>query len=175
MVRPQQMPTLPARWSARSAIGVVLAVLGVAALLLVTPVQVTADSMRPTMRSGDHVLALRTVFGLGRDPGRGTVVTAHEPRSGQLLVKRVVAVAGDRVGIEDGYLVVNGRRPHEPRVDHDSVDSTYFGPVRVPAGAVFLMGDNRGNSLDSRDFGAVPTKEITGTVLVRLWPPTILR
>jgi signal peptidase I len=55
-------------------------------------------------------------------------------------------------------------------VDYASIDGSYFGPVRVPRGDVFLLGDNRGNSEDSRDFGAVPEGAVVGRVLLRVWP-----
>jgi signal peptidase I len=80
-------------------------------------------------------------------------------------------LAGDRVGLEDGVLVVNGRRVREGYADPEAIDSVYFGPVTVPAGRVFVLGDNRANSQDSRDFGAVPTKNIMGRAIARVWPP----
>ena len=92
-------------------------------------------------------------------------MTLHGPDNGQLLVKRVAAVGGDTVGIEDGVLVVNGRPVRESYVNHDSVDSVYFGPVTVPNGSVFVRGDNRSASVDSRSFGAVPLGDIEGRVL----------
>jgi signal peptidase I len=82
----------------------------------------------------------------------------------------VVAVGGDEVGIEDGYLVVNGHTVEEPYVDHRVLDGVYFGPVTVPPGSVFMMGDNRANSVDSRTFGPVRRDTIVGRVMVRIWP-----
>ena len=94
----------------------------------------------------------------------------REPGSGDLVLKRIVAVGGDVVGIEDGELVVNRRHPAEPYADPASIDSEYFGPVTVPAGAVFVLGDNRANSVDSRDFGVVPVTNLVGRVRARIWP-----
>lgn len=124
------------------------------------------------MHAGDHVLTLRHLPGLHDPAHRGALVTARDPWTGALLVKRVMAVGGDRVGIDDGRLVVNGHRPREPYVDHSRVDSTFFGPARVPAGSVFLLGDNRDDSRDSRDFGPVRDDRVTGEIFVRLWPPS---
>ena len=98
-------------------------------------------------------------------------MVANSP-SGGLVVKRVAAVGGDTVGIEDGVLVVNGEAEREGYVDYGSVDGFYFGPVDVPPGEVFLLGDNRANSEDSRDFGPVREDEVVGRVLVRVWPVT---
>jgi signal peptidase I len=85
------------------------------------------------------------------------------------MVKRVVALAGDRVGLADGRLVVNGQRQSEDYVDLASVDSVYFGPEVVPAGSVFVLGDDRADSVDSRDYGPVPLDRVLGRVLWRLW------
>jgi signal peptidase I len=145
----------------------VLAVL-VGGSLVVEPVRVASGSMSPTYSTGDELLVRRS--GLGADrPGRGDVVVLRALDGGGLLVKRVAAVAGDRVGIRDGRLVVNGDVVAEPYVDHARVDGTYFGPVDVPAGSVFVLGDNRSDSVDSRDFGPVPWARVEGLVVLRLW------
>ena len=104
-----------------------------------------------------------------RDPRRGDVIVFRAPPSGELMIKRVAAVAGDQVGIEDGELVVNRHRTAQPYVDHSTVDGTYFGPVHVPRGAVWVLGDARFGSVDSRTYGSVPVDAIVGRVLVQLW------
>ena len=154
----------------RIALPILLVVLAAGLLYSIEPVRVHADSMQPTLRSGDEVLVDRLSLVL-RAPHRGEIVVANAPDIG-LVVKRVAAVGGDTVGIEDGVLVVNGHAEKEGYVDYASIDGSYFGPVRVAPGAVFLLGDNRGNSEDSRDFGAVPEDDVLGRVLVRLWPVT---
>ncbi|MFD5514819.1 signal peptidase I [Streptomyces sp. NPDC127066] len=134
---------------------------------LVEPVRVESTSMEPTLMSGDHLLVDDRAY---RD---------HPPRPGDLvvfdgadatLVKRVVAVGGDTVAIEDGVLEVNGSAVEEPAVDPKTVDGMYYGPARVPAGTVFVLGDNRRHSVDSRQFGPVPVGEVTGRVILRWWP-----
>ena len=134
------------------------------------PVGVPSASMAPTLRPGDHVLVDKLPYRFG-EPRRRDVVVLRRPGSDELLVKRVVAVGGDRVGIEDGVLYVNGRAIREPFVDRRMVDSVYFGPVRVRAGTVFVLGDRRWDSVDSRTFGAVPIRRVLGRVDVRIWPP----
>jgi signal peptidase I len=133
------------------------------------PMGVPTGSMTPTLRAGDSVLVNKLAYRFG-DPKRRDIVVFHRPASGELMLKRIVAVGGDRVGVEDGVLNVNGRAIREPFLDHRLVDSVYFGPVRVPAGAVFVMGDLRSNSVDSRVFGAVPRRRILGRVDLRIWP-----
>jgi signal peptidase I len=94
----------------------------------------------------------------------------NDPRTGELIVKRVVATAGDSVGIENGLLIVNGRTVAENYVDNHDMDGFYFGPDTVPPGQVFLLGDNRAESVDSRAFGPVAVGSIEGRVLMRIWP-----
>jgi signal peptidase I len=149
-----------------------LLVLGILAAALVRalvlePVVVPTDSMAPTIEPGEH-LVVRHGLGVG-DPVAGDVVLLEAP-TGQLMVKRVVAVGGQRVGIRDGRLVVDGTVQAEPYTDPDAIDSVYFGPVDVPAGQVFVLGDNRFGSEDSREYGSVPLSAVEGKVLGAWWP-----
>ena len=130
------------------------------------PVRVDGDSMAPTLRSGDVVLVDRT-----GSPRVGQVLLVRDPTDGRPVVKRVVAVGGQTVEIRDAYLYVDGIRVDEPYVDHSGIDGVYFGPSSVPAGSVFVLGDSRDGSIDSRVFGPVPVAAVTGHVVLRLWPP----
>ena len=158
----------PRRWWPAAA-AVVLAVV-LARAFVAEPFRIDSGSMLPTLRAGDQVLVDKRAY---RDalPRRGDLVIFHAPRSGEVTLKRAIGLPGDTVAIEDGVLVVNGRRRQEPYADAHAIDSVYFGPARVPADAVFVLGDNRADSLDSRDFGAVPHRDLMGRVQVRLWPP----
>jgi signal peptidase I len=131
------------------------------------PLVVSTSSMSPTLEPGQRVLTWK--LGAGDATWhRGDVVSLRH--DGQVWLKRVVAVGGDTVGLRDGRLFVDGHVVHEPWADPELIDSVYFGPVRVPAGSVFVMGDNRANSEDSRSFGAVPESELTGRVVAVVWP-----
>jgi signal peptidase I len=163
-LRPQRSR---AWWLAAGALLIALAVLVRA--YVAEPFAIPSESMAPTLLPGDHVLVEKLSSHFG-SPRRGDLVVFRQPDGGSLAVKRIVGVAGDRVGIEDGILAVNGHRQRESYVDQRQVDSVYFGPVVVPSGDVFVMGDNRADSHDSRDYGAVPTRSLIGRVLVRLWP-----
>ena len=147
----------------------------IAALLLVRsfafePVRVRSDSMAPALSPGAMLLIDKVTFH-NRDPHRGEIVVTVDPRNGGSIIKRVVAVGGDSVGIEDGLLVVNGLPVVESYVDNDNMDGYYFGPDAVPPGHVFLLGDNRDTSEDSRAFGPIEVDDIDGKVLVKFWPP----
>jgi signal peptidase I len=152
----------------------VLAAVAVLTIVLVRffvaePFRIPSESMSPTLRPGDQALVAK----VGGTANRGDLVAFHAPQTGEIMLKRVVAVGGDTVGLEDGVLVVNGRPQREAYVeDPDAVDSVYFGPVRVAPGSVFVLGDNRGNSDDSREFGAVPADRIIGEAVARVWPPS---
>ena len=133
---------------------------------VVEPVRVAGISMSPTLAKGDVVLVNK------RDsaPERGDLITLRSPQDDERMLKRVVGVGGDVVEIRDAILFVNGVEAKEPFVDHKSIDALYYGPVTVSAGAVLVMGDARADSIDSRTYGEVPLKDVTGTVLARIWP-----
>lgn len=133
------------------------------------PFGITTDSMDPTLRAGDSVLAVKFVYRLG-EPRRGDVVLFEAPNDGAPTIKRVVGLPGDTVAVRDGVLFVNGEKKWEGYVDYGLTDSTFLGPAHVPEGHVYLMGDNRVNSLDSRSYGPVPEADLLGRVLLRVWP-----
>jgi signal peptidase I len=151
---------------------VTLLVLGVLLLLratVATPVRVSSASMEPTFAAGDTVLVSQQRPELD-DLDRGDLVTFVSPEDDRRAVKRVVGLPGDSLVIKDSVLYVNDRAVDEPYVDHALIDAYYSRTFTVPEGRVFLLGDNRGNSVDSRDYGAVPVDDLLGRVVVRLWP-----
>ena len=147
----------------------VLAVLLVLRETVATPVRISSASMEPTFDVGNVVLVSQQPPGL-EDLNHGDLVTFTSPEDGRRTVKRVVGLPGDSVVIKDSVLYVNDRVVDEPYVDHAAIDAYYSRTYTVPDGRVFLLGDNRGNSIDSRDYGAVPVGDLLGRVLVRLWP-----
>lgn len=154
----------------------IVAVVAVVVLLLAVrawvaePFRIPSGSMEPTLRPGDQVLVDKLAY-RGDLPSRGDLAAFQRPGSGDVFLKRVVGLPGDTVEMRDGYLYVDHKRLREPFVDHSRVDSVFFGPVHVPRGRVFLMGDNRGDSIDSRDFGAIPRDDLIGRVALLFWPP----
>lgn len=161
------------RWRNAALVGL-LAIVALGLLLaplVAEPFRIPSASMAPTIQAGDHVIVDKRAY---RDavPERGELAVFHAPGAGEVTLKRVIGVPGDRVAIEDGVLMVNGHRQREPYADPASIDSEFFGPVTVRPGTVFVLGDNRADSIDSRDFGAVPVDRLIGRVAARIWPPT---
>lgn len=132
---------------------------------------IPSESMNPTLEVGDRVVVNKFIYRFV-EPEKGDLVLFEEPAGeGPIAIKRVVGTPGDKIAVWDGVLFVNGERQKEPYVDHQRADSTFFGPEIVPEGGVFVMGDNRTNSLDSRSYGTVPAEDVLGRVFLRLWPP----
>ena len=156
--------TAASRSWARLAVAAV-ALLAVLLLTALEPLRVSSGSMSPTLEAGDQVLIDKISVRL-RPPTQGDLVVFRDPQYHELVVKRLVAQGGQTVAIEDAVLVIDGTVRHEPQVDLSRIDSTYFGPVTVPPNAVFVMGDNRSDSIDSRTYGAIPLDELVGRVVL---------
>jgi signal peptidase I len=158
-----QAARVPVRVIASALVGLVVVV-----VLLVTavePLRVSSQSMTPTLTAGDQVLVDK-LTGRWRAPAVGDVVVFRDPVGDALVVKRVVALAGQTVGLEDGELVVDSAVRHEPQVDVSRIDGSYFGPVTVPPDAVFVLGDNRAESIDSRIYGPIRVDDLVGRVVL---------
>jgi signal peptidase I len=166
------VPGGPARPAARRVVVglLVLAAVAGARTGLATPVRVSSGSMLPTLAPGDVVVTSRLALEVD-DVDRGDLVTFVSPQDGERALKRVVGLPGDRVVIKDAVLHVNDSPVHEPHVDHELIDAYYSKTYLVPDGHVFVLGDHRSTSTDSRDYGPVAAGDVTGRVLVRLWPP----
>lgn len=146
-----------------------LLVFGVVRPFVAEPFAITTASMDPTLKAGDSVLATKFAYRFA-EPERGDLALFEAPADGAPTIKRIVGVAGDKIAVRDGVLFVNGEKTTEGYVDYNLTDSTFFGPTYVPEGHVYVMGDNRSNSLDSRSYGPVPEADLLGEVSLRAWP-----
>ncbi|HEX2196947.1 MAG TPA: signal peptidase I [Actinomycetota bacterium] len=159
---------------------------------------IPSASMEPTLVEGDRVLVEKLSYRWG-EPERGdvvvfekefaTVALTHDdpfwediasalkglfgfPTGGtQDFIKRVMAVEGDTIEGREGRVYVNGEPVEEPYLT-EGTETSPFGPVEVPEDMIFVMGDNRGNSDDSRAFGPIPVDEVVGHAFLLLWPPS---
>ena len=181
----------------REAAGVLFLAVVVAVLVKVFLVQaffIPSESMIPTLEIDDRVLVSRIAYVLD-GPDRGEVIVFDMPmeyedppepiwesmvrhvveavgiRVARVedLIKRVIAVGGDRLEVRDNRVVVNGLVLDEPYVP-PGARMADLGPVYIPDGHVWVMGDNRDNSRDSRSFGPVPVDTIVGRAFIRFWP-----
>jgi signal peptidase I len=153
-------------------LAVLILVAGFAVLLLAAkPYMVPTDSMRPTLLTGDYVFVTNS-------PGtlrRGDIAWFHPPagpNSGNVFVKRIIGVSGDRIRIVAGAVDRNGQRLAEPYAVYDSIrhnPSAENTETVVPPNAYYVLGDNRENSMDSRNFGCVPVENFVGKPLFRYW------
>jgi signal peptidase I len=132
---------------------------------------IPSESMVPTLRVGDRVLVNKFIYRF-TEPERGDIIVFESVEGGgDDLIKRVVGVPGDEISVRGGKLVVNGEPQKEPYLNRKYPDRSFAAPTTVPEGHVFVMGDNRANSRDSRFFGPVPEKKIEGEAFLLFWPP----
>jgi signal peptidase I len=169
--------------------------LGIQAFL-VKPFRIPSESMVPTLEVGQRVLVDRVSFRFG-DPGRNDVVVFKPPagadgntcgvepprgaacaeptpeRSDTNFIKRVVGLPGDRLRVVDGAVYINGRRQDSSFAELDATCPICNLPteITIPEDHYFMMGDNRGESADSREWGPVPKKWIIGKAFMTYWPP----
>lgn len=134
--------------------------------------RVDGSSMENTLHTEERVLVNKFIYRWQiRSPQHGDIIVFQYPRQPDRdFIKRVVAVAGDRVELREGRVYVNGVLfPEAATVRMTDQD---MGPVTVPADSVWVLGDNRTNSEDSRFFGEVPLRNIRGLAFARIWPLT---
>jgi signal peptidase I len=173
---------------------VALAIAVVIKSFLIQPFYIPSESMLPTIEVNDRVMVSKLSYRFG-SPQRGDIVVFKSPFNGDAgeesiadlvmrhvfealgiraasaedFIKRIAAVEGDRVEIHDNKVWVNGDALEEPYIPND-VRMNDEAPQVVPAGHVFVMGDNRDESFDSRRFGPIPVEDIVGEAVVRIWP-----
>ena len=146
-------------------------IFGVVEPFVVEDYKIPSESMVPTLEIEDRLFVNKFIYRF-IDPERGDIVVFKSVEGGEEdLIKRVVAVPGDMVEVRDGELYVNGQTQEGSYVNREFPDRSYYGPNTVPEGHVFVMGDNRANSRDSRFFGPVPYENIEGEAFLLFWPP----
>ena len=140
-------------------------------LFLVQPRVVHGQSMEPSLHENERVIVDLLSYRF-RAPEHGEIIVLDIPerQSGPPLIKRVMGIPGDLIEIKSGAVYRNGVKLNEPYLDQ--ITPGHMAPQRVPEEHVFVLGDNRGCSNDSRYFGMVPFESILGRAWVRYWPPS---
>lgn len=166
----------------RSALSVVITIVAIlaASYLLRTFVfqsyEIPSASMEETIMTGDLLIGEKVSYRFS-SPEAGQIVTFEDPEiPSRILIKRIIATEGQTVDLRDGNVYIDGERQFESYTDgkpsyplpNSKADITY--PYTVPAGHVWVMGDNRTNSQDSRYFGAIPVSSISSKAVLVYWP-----
>lgn len=159
---------------------IMVAVIAIALRMFVfVPYEIPSGSMETTIMTGDMVFSEKISY-YSRAPQSGDIVTFSDPQyPDRTLIKRVIAVEGQTVDLIDGTVHVDGYPLDEPYTNgkrsnpemhptNPSADIVY--PYKVPEGHVWVMGDSRTNSQDSRYFGAIPVSSVSGRAIVIYWP-----
>ena len=131
-------------------------------------VRVDGTSMVPTLENGEFMLVSKLSYRFG-DVQRGDIIVFHFPRNPEEeLVKRVIGLPGDHVSVQAGAVSVNGQLLNEPYI---AAAPGYSGEWDVSEGQLFVLGDNRNNSNDSKDWGLLPFDKVVGKAILIYWPP----
>lgn len=132
----------------------------------------SGPSMQPNLYQGDRMMVERVSYRFHL-PNRGDVVVADRPGEETSLVKRVMGLPGETIEVQDGHVSINGELLTEPWVSY--FGGPDYGPQVIPEGYIFIVGDNRSASLDSRSIGPVELNSIEGRVCLVYWPPEQLQ
>ncbi|HEX4863876.1 MAG TPA: signal peptidase I [Acidimicrobiales bacterium] len=156
---------------------VILAIAVLAAFLIrsfaIEPFFIPSGSMEPTLQIGDRVLVNKLSYDL-HSVHRGDIVVFKKPANDYSpgvkdLIKRVIGLPGETISAHDGVVFIDSRKLSEPWLPKGETTGS-FPPMLIPHGEYFMMGDNRGDSADSRIIGPVTDKLFIGRAFVRVWP-----
>jgi len=133
-------------------------------------VRVDGFSMRPTLEDGEFVLVSKMSY-LFAPAQRGDIIVFHFPMNPEEeLIKRVIGLPGDHVSVSAGVVSVNGQVLNEPYI---AATPSYSDEWEVMEGQLFVLGDNRNNSNDSKDWGMLPARNVVGKAVLIYWPPPL--
>lgn len=168
-------------WEWTKALLIAFAIAAFIRYFLFTPIVVDGDSMMPTLENGDRMIVNKFSYKIG-EPERFDIVVFHAPEQKD-YIKRVIGLPGDYVEYKDDQLYINGEAIDEPYLDAYKAqisEGNLTGDFSlkdidpsldvIPEGHVFVMGDNRRFSKDSRHIGIVDQKEIIGNTSIIFWP-----
>ncbi|MCF6094344.1 signal peptidase I [Microaerobacter geothermalis] len=161
-------------WVKALAFAVVLAIL--IRSFLFAPFVVDGESMMPTLKDRERLIVNKFIYLIG-EPKKGDIIVFHATPEKD-YIKRVIALGGETVEVRNDQLYVNGEPVDEPYLEPEKKQARLdgfpltgdFGPVFVPEGSIFVMGDNRRNSKDSRMIGPIPKERVVGRADIVFWP-----
>lgn len=156
-----------------------VAVFALAWIFLAEPLEVTGASMEPTLLNSEQIIVEKLSMNLN-DLKRGDIIVFNSPQNPDvLLVKRLIGLPGDKVMISEGSVYLNGEKLEEMYVGAQITEGKKKLPegqlATVPVDTFFLLGDNRENSTDSRDFGPIKQDEVVGKAVVVYYPLSNIR
>lgn len=146
-------------------------------MFIVSPIVVDGPSMLPTLHDRDHMIVNKFIYRV-TEPKRFDIVIFHATVQKD-FIKRIIGLPGEHVMVKDNVLYINGEVVDEPFLDDEngllytedfSMETLPGGYETVPDGYVFVLGDNRNNSTDSRSLGVIPIDEIVGKASIIYWP-----
>ncbi|WKA53223.1 signal peptidase I [Planococcus shixiaomingii] len=169
-------------WEWGKALFIAIAVAGIVRFFLFAPIVVDGESMNPTLKNGNRMLVNKIGYTIGK-PDRNDIVVFHTTQ-GKDYIKRVIGVPGDHIAYENDQLYINGKAQDEPYLSSIKKQQSFVGGTLtedftleqltemevIPEGYVFVLGDNRRKSTDSRIFGLVPLDEMIGSTNYVFWP-----
>ena len=148
-------------------------------LVLLQPHKIKGASMEPNYHDGQILLTDKISYRF-KDPKRGDVIIFKSPTNSEEFIKRIIGLPGEKIEIKNGLVIINGQILNEPYLPDQT--NTFAGiffqnkeSVLVPDGKYFVLGDNRINSADSRVFGFIKRKDITGKAWIIYWPINQMR
>lgn len=156
---------------------VFMAILVMIYLFIISPQEINGASMEPNFYNRELILTNKIIYKL-KPPKRGDVVIFKSPKNKEIdYIKRVIAVPGETIKLENSTFYINGQKLEEPYLPSTTYTSggsclTEGAQIIIPEGKYFLAGDNRAHSSDSREFCPVPLVDFIGQALLRYWPVT---
>jgi signal peptidase I len=137
--------------------------------MVVQNFRIEGRSMEPTLFPNEYLLVNKLSYGPLGDPQRGDIIVFQAWNDDKDFIKRVVGIPGDEIQIRDDKVYVNGVPLAEPYLTQPTTDTV--GPITLGADEYYVLGDNRGNSSDSRTYGPLPRNRIVGKAWLTYWPP----
>jgi len=171
-VKPRRSPRKSWQKEVREWVVSIVMAIGIALLIqnyAFAQAQVHQSSMYGTLEEGQRLVEDKLSYRFS-EPERGDIVIIDGPESDLRLIKRLIALPGDTVDMREGAVYLNGAKLDEPYANGQTFPNGLELPLTVPEGKVFVLGDNRERSIDSRQLGLIASSSLEGKAVFRIWP-----